>query len=236
MKRGDRVALVMENRPEFIMCWLGMTKIGVEVALINYNLRSRSLVHCISVSHASYCVFGIEVAEAIQQVLPQLKELGASPIVWGGSVDFAPSIDAALEDSSTHPVDPAFYNGVTMEDTFGYIYTSGTTGLPKAAVIKHAKVRTQACCFRPEKSNHTYVQQYSVTQLECYLFDLDDRFWHRFLSCLSNWQQRPHLLLFAFVPFCRWWLWHWNDALRRYCAINVIHGCGCVLVITVSFW
>ena len=45
LKRGDVVALLMENRPEFVVHWLGFAKIGVVTALINTNLTGRPLVH-----------------------------------------------------------------------------------------------------------------------------------------------------------------------------------------------
>jgi fatty-acyl-CoA synthase len=37
--RGDAVALLMENRPDYICAWLGMFKVGAQVALINTNLQ-----------------------------------------------------------------------------------------------------------------------------------------------------------------------------------------------------
>lgn len=53
----------MENRPEYVITWLGLTKVGVEIALINYNLVGRGLMHCITVSNAKVVVFGTEVAQ-----------------------------------------------------------------------------------------------------------------------------------------------------------------------------
>ncbi|KAG9354171.1 hypothetical protein JZ751_012295 [Albula glossodonta] len=51
-KEGDVVALFMENRSQYVGLWLGMAKIGVEAALINFNLRLDALVHCINISSA----------------------------------------------------------------------------------------------------------------------------------------------------------------------------------------
>lgn len=154
--RGDRVALVMENRPEFIMAMVGLAKAGVEIAMINYNLRSRSLMHCITVSHCKYAVFGAEVEPALRDVHVQLKDAGIEPLLWGGAVDYCASLDPVLSKASTEPVSPALYHDISMEDTFGFIYTSGTTGLPKAAVIKHAKVLSHAS-FAPRATPCTVV-------------------------------------------------------------------------------
>uniref|UniRef100_A0AAX7TLW9 Very long-chain fatty acid transport protein n=1 Tax=Astatotilapia calliptera TaxID=8154 RepID=A0AAX7TLW9_ASTCA len=58
---GDVVALYMESQPLMAALWLGFAIIGVEAALINYNLRQQSLLHCLSVSGARAMVFGSEM-------------------------------------------------------------------------------------------------------------------------------------------------------------------------------
>ena len=44
LKAGDVVALMMSNRPEFIVSWLAFAKIGVITAFLNFNLRGTSLL------------------------------------------------------------------------------------------------------------------------------------------------------------------------------------------------
>src|SRR5215469_9830786 len=44
----DVVALLMDNRPEYIAAWLGLLKAGATIALINSNLRGHPLAHSIS--------------------------------------------------------------------------------------------------------------------------------------------------------------------------------------------
>lgn len=60
---GDVVALLMESRPLQVALWLGLAKVGIESALINFNLRRDSLMHCLSVSGARALVFGAELAD-----------------------------------------------------------------------------------------------------------------------------------------------------------------------------
>uniref|UniRef100_A0A667ZUV1 Very long-chain fatty acid transport protein n=1 Tax=Myripristis murdjan TaxID=586833 RepID=A0A667ZUV1_9TELE len=62
-KDGDVVALFMENRSQYVGLWLGMAKIGVEAALINFNLRLEALVHCVTISNAKAVVFGSELTD-----------------------------------------------------------------------------------------------------------------------------------------------------------------------------
>ena len=52
LKSGECVALFMENQPDYIAFWIGMSKVGVQTALINSNLFGAGLTHCINVVSA----------------------------------------------------------------------------------------------------------------------------------------------------------------------------------------
>ncbi|RZI77947.1 MAG: hypothetical protein EOP38_28160, partial [Rubrivivax sp.] len=77
--RGDCVALLMENRPDFICAWLGVFKAGATVALINTNLTGASLAHSIAISGASHAIVGTELA----QVFHQQRHAVAAPDALG---------------------------------------------------------------------------------------------------------------------------------------------------------
>lgn len=47
LKRGDTVALLMSNEPDFVHVWFGLAKLGCVVAFLSSNIRSNSLLHCI---------------------------------------------------------------------------------------------------------------------------------------------------------------------------------------------
>src|ERR1700722_7675323 len=47
--KGETVCLVMPNRPEYLAIWLGITKVGAVVSLINTNLRGSALAHCLDI-------------------------------------------------------------------------------------------------------------------------------------------------------------------------------------------
>lgn len=64
---GDVAALFMENRNEFVGLWLGMAKLGVEVVLINTNLRWDALCHCLTISRVRALFFGSEMAPGESQ-------------------------------------------------------------------------------------------------------------------------------------------------------------------------
>jgi acyl-CoA synthetase (AMP-forming)/AMP-acid ligase II len=57
------VALFMESRPEYVGIWLGLAKIGVVTALINFNLRLETFAHCVNVAGAKSVIFGAELTD-----------------------------------------------------------------------------------------------------------------------------------------------------------------------------
>lgn len=61
-KKGDVIALYLENKPEYVGIWLGLSKIGVIVPLINSNLKQKSLIHSITVAKSKAVIFGFELA------------------------------------------------------------------------------------------------------------------------------------------------------------------------------
>uniref|UniRef100_A0A669D2Q0 Long-chain-fatty-acid--CoA ligase n=1 Tax=Oreochromis niloticus TaxID=8128 RepID=A0A669D2Q0_ORENI len=133
---GDVVALYMESQPLMAALWLGFAMIGVEAALINYNLRQQSLLHCLSVSGARAMVFGSEMTGAVTEVSSMLQP---SMVLFstGKQEDKdelqVPSLDSLLARSPRHP--PPY----KIRKELFYIYTSGTTGMPKAAVVVHSR-------------------------------------------------------------------------------------------------
>ena len=60
-KKGDCAALFMENRPEFVGIWLGLSKIGVITALINTNLKTQPLSHSIKVAKAKAVIYNSDL-------------------------------------------------------------------------------------------------------------------------------------------------------------------------------
>lgn len=56
LREGDPVALFLANEPSFVWTWLGLAKLGCPAALLNFNIRSKSLLHCFSCCGAKVIV------------------------------------------------------------------------------------------------------------------------------------------------------------------------------------
>jgi len=136
--RGDVVGLLMENRPEFVITWLGLAKLGAVTALLNTNLRGHPLAHSLDVADAKHLVVGAELGAALATAQEHVKSW---PTVWstGGPVAGARDLDAELATRSPDTIDREVRRGLKASDKLFYIYTSGTTGLPKAANVSHLR-------------------------------------------------------------------------------------------------
>ncbi|XP_019640807.1 PREDICTED: very long-chain acyl-CoA synthetase-like [Branchiostoma belcheri] len=151
LKCGDTVAMLVYNEPAFVWTFLGLAKLGVKMALLNTNLRSRSLLHCFTVSEAKALIVGQGdvLLEATMEILPALAEHGIT--VWLQGDQPAPqgiiSLDDKINQASDQPIPVKMRESITAKDALCYIYTSGTTGLPKAAKITTEKVLGAGCFF-----------------------------------------------------------------------------------------
>ena len=135
--KGDAVCLVMPNRPEYLAIWLGISKVGAVVSLINTNLRGGALAHCLDIVRPKHI---IAAAELCADVRAALALMASRPKIWShGSDEFA-RIDRAVEKLSGARLTEAERRGVTIADRALHIYTSGTTGLPKAAHVSHHRL------------------------------------------------------------------------------------------------
>jgi fatty-acyl-CoA synthase len=134
----DVVGLLMENRPDYIMAWLGLHKVGAVVALINANARGAPLVHSISIAGARHLILGSELFDSYAEIR---SELNPAPVAWmrGGTAPGLESLDNVFASLGNRVADPEWRAGMTCKEKAFYVFTSGTTGLPKAANISHMR-------------------------------------------------------------------------------------------------
>ncbi len=160
--RGDRVALYMANRPEWIMFYYAVARMGATAVCVPGAYRKEEMTGLVNDSRASILVTSRELAAEIPPcpAIPSVKKVivvdddeGFQSIVRGEKM--FPSVD-----------------GRTSGDDVGAIlYTGGTTGVPKGAMLTHRSLVTSAqniaylerqtpedvgLCFMP--LNHVFAQ------------------------------------------------------------------------------
>lgn len=139
LKQGDIVALLMCNEPDFICAWLGLCKLGCEVAFLNVNLKSKSVLHCLHSCGSRTLVVGADLVHVVEEVRSDLKRDDMA--VWvvdhsAPSEEFSTLLDKVEQMSDTLLSD---LPKVNVMSNFLFIFTSGTTGLSKAARVGHLK-------------------------------------------------------------------------------------------------
>jgi len=143
IEKGDCVSLVMQNRIEFLICLIGIQKIGGIAGLINTNLTKAPLTHCINLIESKKCIFGEEQLEAVSGVLDELNLASGTDYIFvrdegkQSCPDWATEVNSQDDqiDSGNLPVTSTILAGARCS----YIFTSGTTGLPKAAVVTYKR-------------------------------------------------------------------------------------------------
>jgi fatty-acyl-CoA synthase len=145
LKPGDVVALMMENRPEYPMVWLGLAKVGIVTALLNTGARGEVLRHALQQTQAAALIIGTECAEQVATLEPEqrpprlftLAEPGAQPVA---DLPFAATaFESLLAEVPDRAAPRELRAHVELKDPLYYIFTSGTTGLPKAALMSHLR-------------------------------------------------------------------------------------------------
>jgi acyl-CoA synthetase (AMP-forming)/AMP-acid ligase II len=119
--RGDRVAVLSENRLEYVQLFVAAAKIGAIVACLNWRLAEDELRGCVNLVEPKLAFVSPKYLSTWRRLSVSVREVIAMDDGWSGRL--------ACEAPNAPDAD------VQPEDGLVIIYTSGTTGSPKGAVI-----------------------------------------------------------------------------------------------------
>jgi fatty-acyl-CoA synthase len=143
--KGEVVALMMENRPEYLEIWAGLAKVGATTALLNTQLTGPALAHVLESSGCKTLLLGAECVET-WATLGFARPASVDVFVVGDPTRDEEPLPAAttlfdeiVEVYSDKNPPASVRSELRGADPLFYIYTSGTTGLPKAARFSHAR-------------------------------------------------------------------------------------------------
>ncbi|WP_372796679.1 AMP-binding protein [Litorivivens sp.] len=130
VERGDPIALLCGNRPEFVEVVMAAHRLGLRLTPVNWHLKADEIAYIVSDCEAKALFADIRVGSAAQLAVAGNQQLKIKVAIGGELVGFE-SWDAAGIDLSgddiTQPI-----RGSVMQ------YTSGTTGKPKGVLRKQA--------------------------------------------------------------------------------------------------
>ena len=148
---GDRVMILMLNRPEFVETCLAATVLGAIAVPVNFRLTPPELAYLVEDCGAAVLITEpmlAPVAEAVGAITAELTTL----IVAEAGAELLASLQSAAgagavlsyEELLAEDGDPAPPVDVPNDSPALIMYTSGTTGHPKGAVLTHTNLAAQA--------------------------------------------------------------------------------------------
>jgi len=146
VKKGETVALSMQNRAEFLICVTGIAKAGGVAALLNTSQTQKVLTHSINLVDPVAAIIGEEQLASYKEVrndlvVPKDKALFVGDWDAFENPGKAPRgyINLAAEMQNQPLSNPVATDAINKTDHLFYIYTSGTTGMPKASITNHER-------------------------------------------------------------------------------------------------
>jgi long-chain acyl-CoA synthetase len=133
LRPGDRVALAMDNCPEYLPLLYGIWRAGLSAVPMNSKLHAKEMAWILTDSASRLCLASPKLADALSS--PELGPL--PPIVAIGTPDHA-----ALLKGDPVPGEP----GDPQAEAWVF-YTSGTTGRPKGAMLSHRNLLFACHCY-----------------------------------------------------------------------------------------
>lgn len=136
--KGDRVALLLHNRLEYLDLWFGLSRIGAIQLPLNTAYKSVQLLHTLKRAPVAALVVEDTLLPELESVIDQIHGL-KTLVVLGTTKPRCKHNYLFYKDilSTSHPAAPAI--PVSGADVGAIMNTSGTTGPSKGVLLSHAQ-------------------------------------------------------------------------------------------------
>ena len=129
LRRGGRIAVLSETRPEYIETYAACAALGVTVVALNIRLHADELLHCLEKGQPMLLL----VSDTLAPVAATLRGRASTPVHWVAMGAPEGWLDYETLLANASPREPP---GIAEpEDIHNVLFTSGTTGRPKGAMI-----------------------------------------------------------------------------------------------------
>lgn len=160
VRRGDRVALWMVNRPEWVVTYFAVAKLGAVLVAVNTRYRTAECLHILQTSEANVVILQDEFRsqrylESLQELCPDIR--AADPGRWSSAQ--LPALREVIVVGAIRPRGARSFTDVVEtgrgalasgrspaagvrgpDDTFLLLFTSGTTSRSKGVMLTHRNI------------------------------------------------------------------------------------------------
>ncbi len=138
VERGDRVAVLVGNRPEYVEVEVAIAKLGAVRMPILIRSSADDVVAMLEFSDATAAVASPECTEALREALPRVPQAVAVVVIEAEAGPGEHSYEELLAAS------PSGRLGVDLigDDNYALRFTGGTTGRPKGVLLSHRSMST----------------------------------------------------------------------------------------------
>ncbi|PLX70964.1 MAG: long-chain fatty acid--CoA ligase [Denitrovibrio sp.] len=145
LQKGDRVAIMLENSPEFFFSYFAILKAGAIVVPVNTFLKQEEVAYMVNDSGSKFFITSQSFDYVAAGITEHCSELQAVMAFTETSFD-SENIFVASEDKPDSNPETI----ISTDDLALFIYSSGTTGHPKGAMLTHFNLTSnaQGCCAR----------------------------------------------------------------------------------------
>lgn len=141
--KGQRVCLFMTNRPEYLISWFAITRIGAVACPMNPSYKEREVAYQLSNSEASAVIVQQHLLPLVEAARTESPMLNCVVTVGSQSQqNQALSFNHLIH---TYPSTLPACEVPDWEDTVALPYSSGTTGLPKGVMLSHKNLVCNVC-------------------------------------------------------------------------------------------
>ena len=138
VSKGDRVALMLPNCPQYVISFFATVRLGAIVTQINPMYVEREIEHILDDSGAETIIVYADMYERVKSVLPDSDLKNVVVVSFGdepegldpGHLSFGDFLSTDADPAPDVEIDPA-------EDVAALQYTGGTTGVSKGAMLTH---------------------------------------------------------------------------------------------------